>query len=89
MVWLGVDLDSVCRAGVEPILMRRANSEYVWERLAASGSVWERVEASGSVRVRLGPSGEGGSDSLRKTFTIERLIHFFEFCEGGYFWKPK
>ena len=31
----------------------------------------------------------GGSDSLRKTFSIERLIQFFEFCEGGYFWKPK
>ena len=25
----------------------------------------------------------GGSDSLRKTFSIERLIQFFEFCEGG------
>ena len=31
----------------------------------------------------------GWSDSLRKTFSIERLIQFFEFCDGGYFWKPK
>ena len=71
------------------MLKRRANSEYVWERLTASGSVWERVEASGSVRARLGQPGEGGSDSLRKTFTGERLIAFFEFYEGEYFWKPK
>ena len=24
-----------------------------------------------------------GSDSLRKTFSIERFIQFFEICEGG------
>ena len=29
------------------------------------------------------------SDSLRKAFSIERLIQFFENCEGGYLWKPR
>ena len=29
-----------------------------------------------------------GSDSSRKTFSIERFIQFFEICEGGYFQRP-
>ena len=29
-----------------------------------------------------------GSDSSRKTFSIERFIQFFEICEGGYFQMP-
>ena len=31
---------------------------------------------------------KAGSDSSRKAFSIERLIQFFEICEGGYFQMP-
>ena len=54
---------------LKSILMRRANSEYVCMYVCM-------FETSERVCLR------GGSDSLRKTFSIECFIQFFEFCEG-------